>query len=262
MFSEDLFLNKTIVVTGGGSGIGKQIAKNLVELSANVIILGRNQDKLKSAQSEICDDANQCEFLICDIREPDQMDQVVEKLKEKDIHGLVNNAGGQFLAPLEDISWNGLDSVMKTNFFGGFYLSQKFYTHFFKSKGGNIINIIADMFNGMPMMGHSGAARAAMDNFTKTAAIEWAGQGVRVNAVAPGYINSSGLENYGEKAKPIIEKLPAFVPMERMGTQEEVSNTVLFLLSEASSYINGTTLRVDGGASLLSGPFEFNKLEK
>ena len=172
------------------------------------------------------------------------------------IHGLVNNAGGQFPADLENITPNGFLAVVRTNLLGGFIVAKSVFLNCMKEHGGSIINITADNFGGMPRMAHSGAARAGMENLTQTMAVEWAYAGVRVNAVAPGYLASSGLDTYEDpEMLECIPRFPESVPLNRVGTESEVSSVVCFLLSEGASYINGATLRVDGGSSLcLSSP--------
>src|SRR6185295_6264078 len=158
---------------------------------------------------------------------------------------LVNNAGGQFLAPLETISANGWDSVLRTNLSGGFLFAREVYVQGMKQqRGGAMVNMIAEMWNGMPYMGHSGAARAGMLNFTETAALEWAP--VRVNAVAPGWIASSGLDQYPPAMAEHIRSLPAKVPAGRLGTESEVSAAIVFLLSPAAAFISGSCIRIDG----------------
>ena len=158
---------------------------------------------------------------------------------------LVNNAGGQFSAPLEKISAKGWDAVVRTNLTGGFLMAREAYTQWMKQNGGAIVNMIADMWNGMPNMGHSGAARAGMLNFTETAALEWAP--VRVNAVAPGWIASSGLDQYPPEMREHIRALPDKVPLGRLGTESEISAAIVFLLSPAAAFISGSCIRIDGG---------------
>ena len=164
------------------------------------------------------------------------------------IVGLVNNAGGQFRAPLETISANGFDAVVRNNLTGGFLVARECYKQSMQVNGGSIVNILADMWRSMPGMGHSGAARAGMLNLTQTAAVEWANAGVRVNAVAPGYIASSGLTNYPEKDRAYISQSRKWVPLKRFGTEAEISAAVVFLLSEAAAFISGSCIRVDGAA--------------
>jgi citronellol/citronellal dehydrogenase len=158
----------------------------------------------------------------------------------------VNNAGGQFPAPLASIPARGWAAVVANNLTGGFLVARECYTQCMRTHGGAIVNMLADMWNGMPGMGHSGAARAGMLNFTETAACEWAP--VRVNAVAPGWITSSGMDTYPEAMKPLIRSLPRHVPAARLGTEAEVSAAVVFLLSEAAAFVSGACLRIDGAA--------------
>jgi citronellol/citronellal dehydrogenase len=158
----------------------------------------------------------------------------------------VNNAGGQFPAELAGISAKGWQAVIANNLTGGFLMARECYNQCMREAGGAIVNMLADMWNGMPGMGHSGAARAGMLNFTETAAAEWAP--VRVNAVAPGWIASSGMDTYPEAMKPLIQSLPRHVPAQRLGTEAEVSAAIVFLLSEAAAFVSGACLRIDGAA--------------
>jgi citronellol/citronellal dehydrogenase len=140
---------------------------------------------------------------------------------------------------------------VKNNLHGTFLMMREVYNQWMAQHGGSIVNMCADMWGGMPGMGHSGAARAGVDNLTKTAAIEWAVSGVRVNAVAPGWIISSGMDSYkGDFAQFVIPTLASKVPLKRMGTESEVSSVTCFLLSEASAFVSGVTIRIDGAASL------------
>jgi citronellol/citronellal dehydrogenase len=164
------------------------------------------------------------------------------------IDGLVNNAGGQFQAPLADITQKGWETVVRTNLTGGFLMARECYTQWMRANGGSIVNIVADMWNGMPLMGHSGAARAGMVNLTATAAAEWGSSGVRVNAVAPGWIASSGFDTYPADVQAMLRTLRNHTPLQRFGTEAEVSAAIAFLLSPAAGFISGDTLRVDGAA--------------
>lgn len=252
IFRADLFANQTMLVTGGGSGIGRCTAHELAALGAKVILMGRNEEKLTKTKNEIIEDGHEAAFAICDIRKEADVAETIKNILEEHgpISGLVNNAGGQFPAPLAEISQNGFEAVVRTNLTGGFLVSRELYNQCLSKRGGAIVNIVADMWNGMPNMGHSGAARAGMVNFTKTAAHEWAESNVRVNAVAPGYIISSGLDTYDEDTQEIILGLRHHIPQKRLGTEAEVSSAICFLLSPGASYITGDTLLVDGGSPL------------
>ena len=165
------------------------------------------------------------------------------------IHGLVNNAGGQFPSPLADISRNGFEAVVRTNLVGGFLVSREVFRQSMREHGGAIVNMSADCSNGFPLMGHSGAARAGMENLTRTAAWEWGPFGVRVNAVAPGFVVSSGFDSYEDpEVQAKLRKSAAAIPVKRYGTESEVSALVCFLLSPAAGFINGETVHMDGGA--------------
>jgi citronellol/citronellal dehydrogenase len=163
------------------------------------------------------------------------------------IDGLVNNAGGQYPQPVRDITLKGWDAVVRNNLHGGFLVSREAYTQWMEAHGGAIVNIIADMWMGMPTMAHSGAARAGMLSFTETAACEWGHAGVRVNAVAPGFVASSGFDTYGPEMKSKFRSLMKTAPLQRYGTEAEVSSAVVYLLSEGAAYITGSFVRVDGG---------------
>jgi len=248
IFREGTFADQVIVVTGAGSGIGRCTAHELAALGATVALVGRARDKLESVAAEIEADGGLAGIHECDIRDEGQVRSVVAEVvvDHGRIDGLVNNAGGQFPAPLAAISAKGWDAVVRTNLTGGFLMARECYTQWMSSHGGAVVNIIADMWNGMPGMGHSGAARAGMLNLTETAALEWAP--VRVNAVAPGWIASSGMDHYPPEMKPLITGLPKSVPLNRFGTESEVSATIVFLLSPAAAFISGSCVRVDGAA--------------
>ncbi|MBQ0743772.1 MAG: SDR family oxidoreductase [Pseudomonas sp.] len=252
IFKPGLFNNQTVVVTGGGSGIGRCTAHELAALGAHVVLVGRQPEKLENTCAEIIEDGGQASWQRCDIREEESVRQLVTTLVQEHgmIHGLVNNAGGQFPSPLAAISQKGFETVMRTNLVGGFLVAREVFNQSMCKTGGRIVNMLADMWGGMPGMGHSGAARAGMDNFTKTAAFEWAHAGVTVNAVAPGWIASSGMDTYDGAMKAIIPRLKDGVPLKRLGTEAEVAAAIVFLLSPAAAFINGASLRIDGGASL------------
>ena len=245
VFRAGLFSGQVAIVTGGGSGIGRCTAHELASLGAKVALVGRKIEKLTAVKDEMAEGAARC--YACDIREEETVKQTVSRILAdfSRIDFLVNNAGGQFAAPLESISAKGWDAVVRTNLTGGFFMARECYTQWMKQAGsGAIVNIIADMWQGMPTMGHSGAARAGMLNFTETAAFEWAP--IRVNAVAPGWIASSGLDNYPPEMAAHIKSLPSHVPLARLGTESEVSAAICYLLSPAAAFISGSCLRVDG----------------
>jgi len=252
VYKADLFKGQVHVVTGGGSGIGRCCAHELASLGAHVVLIGRKAEKLEAVADEIREDGGAASYFACDIREEESVKSVVKSIVAEHgvIHGLLNNAGGQYPSPLAAINQKGFETVVRTNLVGGFLFAREVYNQAMVKTGGSIVNIIADMWGGMPGMGHSGAARSGMENLTKTAAYEWGQSGVRVNAIAPGWIISSGMDTYDGAFKAIIPKLEEAVPLKRMGTESEVSSAVCFLLSEGSAFVTGATLRIDGAASL------------
>jgi citronellol/citronellal dehydrogenase len=247
-----LFADEVHWVTGGGSGIGRCTAHELSALGAHVILSGRRQAKLDAVSEEIRADGGSVETIAFDVRDEDAVKAAVADMvgRHGRVHGLVNNAGGQFPAPLQAISRKGFEAVLATNLSGGFLMAREVFLQSMQTYGGAIVNMAADMWNGMPGMAHSGAARAGMVNLTKSAAFEWASFGVRVNAVAPGWIASSGMDNYAGVAKALIPRLKQHVPLRRLGNEAEVSAAICFLLSPAAAFITGITLPIDGGAPL------------
>ncbi len=252
IFRPDLFAGQVAIVTGGGSGIGRCTAHELAALGAHVVITGRKREKLERVEAEIRDDGGSADHLAFDIRDEEAVDGSIDAVLER--HGridhLVNNAGGQFPSPAQAINKKGFETVLRTNLTGGFLMARACFNKHMQKHGGAVVNIVADMRNGMPGMAHSGAARAGMENLTQTLAVEWAPKGVRVNAVAPGWIASSGLDTYEGAAKAMIPALAKSVPLKRLGTESESSAAICFLLSPAAAFITGICMRVDGGAPL------------
>jgi citronellol/citronellal dehydrogenase len=248
VFTPGLLRGQVIMVTGGGSGIGRCTAHELASLGAHVVLVGRNPDKLTATAQEITGDGGQATWHSCDIRREGDVQAMVAQVVQQHgrIHGLVNNAGGQYISPLAKTSAKGWQTVIDTNLTGGFLVARECFNQSMQQHGGAVVNIVADMWGSMPGMGHSGAARAGMVSFTETAALEWAAQGVRVNAVAPGYIASSGMDHYPPEAGPMLREMRNTVPQGRFGTEAETSAAIVFLLSPAASFVSGTVLRVDG----------------
>jgi citronellol/citronellal dehydrogenase len=252
VFRPGLMADRLVWVTGGGSGIGRCTAHELAALGARVVISGRAPQALERVAAEIREDGGQCECAVFDIRDEEAVRSRVAEIvgRHGPIAGLVNNAGGQFPAPLVAISKRGFEAVVANNLTGGFLMMREVFGQSMQRHGGAIVNMTADFRNGMPGMAHSGAARAGMSNLTMSASYEWAYAGVRVNAVAPGWIASSGLDRYGPDIAPMIRSLAGHVPMRRLGLEAEVSAAIVFLLSPAAAFITGVTLQIDGGASL------------
>ncbi len=252
VFREGLFTGKTIVVTGGGTGIGRATARELALLGASVIICSRKAEHLEPTRDEIAASGGKVTALVCNIREPESIAEFFLAVHEKypQVNGLVNNAGGQFVSPADAITPRGWHAVVETNLTGTFLMSRAALDAGMREHGGAIVNIVAEMWRGFPGMAHSGAARAGVVNLTQTLALEWAAYGVRVNAVAPGIIDSSGLKTYPPAIQEQVESIAADTPALRLGTESEIASAVTFLLSPAATYISGATLKVDGASSL------------
>ena len=185
VFRPGLFAGQIIIVTGGGSGLGRCTAHELKSLGARLALIGRTQEKLDQVRRELGDDDT---FTVAaDLRDEAQVKAAIDGVLAWGgrIDGLVNNAGGQFPAPLRDISLNGWNAVVANNMTATFLVSKEVYLRWMEHNGGTIVNVGADFELGMPGMGHNGAARAGQTNFTYTASVEWAHSGVRINSVIP-----------------------------------------------------------------------------
>jgi citronellol/citronellal dehydrogenase len=252
IFRPGLFAGQTIVITGGGTGIGRATAHELGSLGAHVALAGRKLANLERVRDEIVAAGGGASIRVCDIRDPEQVAGLFEMvLAERGaVHGLFNNGGGQFLSPAEQISPKGWRAVVETNLTGTFLMCQEAFRRSMGARGGAIVNMLIENGRGFPGMAHSAAARAGVENLTRTLAVEWARAGVRVNAVAPGLIRSSGLDTYGEAVRPFLEQARQDIPAKRLGTESEVAAAVTFLLSPAAAYISGETIKIDGASSL------------
>jgi len=258
IFHAGLFEGRTVIVTGGGSGIGRCTAHELASLGAHVALVGRTVEKLEAVKAEITADGGSASAHGCDIRDEAAVCQTIDAVLQLRgrLDGLVNNAGGQYRAPMKTLSTKGFEAVVRSNLTGGFIFMREAYLRWMEAHGGAIVNIIADIWHGWPDFAHSGAARGGMLTLSETAACEWAASGVRVNTVAPGGIASSGFDTYAPEAKAKILEFPPTVPLQRFGTEAEVSSAIVYLLSPGAAYITGTCVRVDGGTPNARGTWK------
>ncbi|MBP9111775.1 MAG: SDR family oxidoreductase [Polyangiaceae bacterium] len=250
VFAKDLYKGHTVLVTGGGSGIGLAIAELLGGLGARVAICGRKQERLDAALPTLRAKGIDAFGDVCDIREPAQIETFLAKVEEAmgSVSILINNAGGQFPTTAETLSSRGWEAVIRNNLNGTFFMTQAVANKWMIPKSrGTIVNIIANVARGFPGMVHTGAARAGVENMTKTLAVEWARYNLRINAIAPGIIKSSGTEQYPQE---LVEMSRQRTPMKRVGTPAEVADLVGYLACDAASYVTGETWYIDGGAHL------------
>ncbi len=249
-FAADLLKDAVVLVTGGGTGIGKATAIALGGCGAHLVIASRRREHLEQGAAEIAAATGAVPLTqVCDIRQPDQVEQLADFVvaERGHIDVLVNNAGGQFPQRAELYSVNGWRAVIDTNLNGTWYVTQAIGKRMIAAGSGTVVNVIANHHRGIPGGAHTSAARAAVANLTKTLAVEWGPYGIRINAVAPGPIASSGFtQTYDAE---VVERARD-LPLGRLGSAEEVAAAVVFLASPASAWTTGATLDVNGGQHL------------
>ena len=253
IFRNDVLKNQVAIVTGGGSGIGAAIARELGHLGAEVVIASRKPDRTETAAQGLSKELGRTVHGIAtDIRDPDAIQNLVDETIKRcgRIDILVNNGGGQFFSPAQFITPNGWNAVIATNLTGTWSLTQAVANKWMLGNGGGkIINITMNTERGFPGMAHSCAARAGVEGLTRTLAIEWAFADIQVNCLAPGVIASSGLRTYPDGVN-VVSQAQEAIPAKRLGTCEEIAWAVAWLASPAGSYVTGQTLIVDGGRTL------------
>jgi citronellol/citronellal dehydrogenase len=247
-FRPDLLKDQIVIVTGGGSGLGRVMTLTMSRLGARVAICGRKRESLEET-ADLVREAGGQPILVesMSIRDPDAVNAFVGKVWDQfgGLDILVNNAGGQFAQAAIDFSPKGWNAVVDTNLNGPWYMMQAAALRWRDAgRPGSIVNIVAVIWRGLPGIAHSCAARAGVVYLSKTLAIEWAPLGIRVNCVAPGAIATGGLETYSEEAR---RDLPRSNLMQRFGEPADVTNAVLYLATPTAAFVTGETLVVDGG---------------
>ncbi len=256
IFNKGILKGKTAIVTGGGTGIGKSISIQFAKLGAKIAIMHRKKEHIDNGVKEISK-FGKCIGFQADLRNMEEVESSFRNIAKEygKIDILINNAGGQFLAPIEKISPNGFDAVVKTNLYSTFYCCKTAGEYMKKQKHGRIVNIVTIYaVKSAAGMLHSGAARAGVINLTRSLALEWAKHNITVNAIAPGFVDTKGLKEEVIENKDILEKLEKEVPLKRFANAGEIADAATYLVSDAASYITGQTLVIDGGCVMINWP--------
>src|SRR5437868_6894053 len=261
MFEPTLLKDQVAVITGGGTGIGLAIAKRLGGLGARIAIASRNAEHLEEGSNALRETGIDALAVQLDVRNPEQVDEMVLRTVKHfgSLDILVNNAAGNFICRAEDLSPNGWNAVIGIVLNGSFYCSRAVGQYMIaRRRGGSIVNILANyVWTGSAGTVHSAAAKAGVMSMTRTLAVEWAPHNVRVNAVAPGPIESPGAAQQLWNTPEAVSRITDAIPLKRWGKPEDVADAVIFLVSDHASFITGEILTVDGGSWLGKGPFGF-----
>ena len=261
MFAQHLMKDQVAVITGGGTGIGLAIATRLGSLGARIAIASRDSTHLERGCAALRESGIDALAIQLDVRKPEQVDEMVERTVKHfgGLDILVNNAAGNFICRAEDLSPNGWNAVIGIVLNGTFYCSRAVGRHMIaRKRGGSIVSILANyVWTGSPGTIHSAAAKAGVMSMTQTLAVEWAPHGIRVNAVAPGPIESAGAAKQLWSTPEAVERITKLIPSGRWGSPEEIADAVVFLTAPQSGFITGEVLTVDGGARLGIGSFGF-----
>ena len=261
MFKEGLFEDRVAIVTGGGTGIGLAIGRRLGGLGARVVIASRNSENLEQGSADLRHAGLDPLCVQVDVRNPEQVDEMVQRTLRHfgRIDILVNNAAGNFVCRAEDLSPNGWNAVIGIVLNGSFYCSRAVGRHLIqRGQGGAIVSVLANyVWTGSAGTIHSAAAKAGVMSMTQTLAVEWARHGIRVNAVAPGPIESEGAARQLWNTPEAVARITETVPLRRWGQPSEIADAVAFLASDHAGFITGETVTIDGGAWLDRGTFRF-----
>ena len=265
MFKDDLLKGKRILVTGGGSGLGKEMSRYFLKYGAEVLICGRRVSVLEDTAKELMDEQGgsvKCYGL--DIRGPQDVDNTISEIfEEAPIHGLVNNAAGNFISRTQDLSHRGFDAIASIVFHGTFYVTHSIGKRWLElGMGGNIISILATwVWTGSAFTVPSAMSKSGIHAMTQSLATEWGKTGIRINAIAPGPFPTEGAwarlspGQNPDAAASDSSGTYSQNPMGRVGEMEELGNLATFLMSDGCNYLNGQTIAIDGAEYLTGGTF-------
>ena len=268
MFTPNTLTNQTILITGGGSGLGLSMAKMFASLGANIAICGRTEEKLQNAVDDIrkegeeADSETKVRYYVVDVREYDRVKEMIESIVEDfgSMEGLVNNAAGNFLSASEDLSPGGFKAVVDIVLHGSFNCTHTFGNYLIDNKKkGNILNIVTTYAEGTgsAFVLPSACSKAGVLAMTRSLAYEWATYGIRLNAIAPGPFPTEGAWTRLLPTKKAEKKYLEKIPMGRYGNHDELASLAGFLMSDMSGYITGECITIDGGEKLAAGQFNF-----
>lgn len=265
MFKDDLLKGQTIIVTGGGTGLGKAMAARFSELGANIVIASRRMEVLEATAKEITEQSGNSVLPVqLDVREPENIEAMIQKTVDEfgQVNALLNNAAGNFISPTERLSYNAFDTVVDIVLRGTYYCTLALGKYWIKNNvPATVLNIVTTYaFTGSGYVVPSAVAKAGVLNMTRSLAAEWGKYNIRMNAIAPGPFPTKGAWDRLVPDPKLQEKLINRIPMKRLGKHPELANLAAFLMSEFSSYMTGEVVTIDGG-EWLSGAGEFNFLE-
>lgn len=264
-FSSELLADHHVVVTGGGTGLGRAMAHRFADLGATVTINGRRPDPLAETVAAIEDDGGIAEGITCNVRDPEAVRAFFEEAEDRQgpVTRLVNNAAANFLAPTEEVTPNGLDAILKTNLYGSFYCTQACGRRWLERDTAGVVLSIATTYaeTGSAYVVPSAMSKAGVVAMTRSLAAEWGPEGIRLNAVAPGPFPTEGAWERLMPSADLEEQMRERIPLRRFGEPEELADLASFLLSDLSEFMNGEVVTFDGGEALAAGG-QFNTFSR
>ncbi|MDA9868767.1 SDR family oxidoreductase [Gammaproteobacteria bacterium] len=265
MFKDNILQGKKILVTGGGTGLGKEMSEHYIQHGADVVICGRRESVLAETAEEFKEKYDSTvRYQALDIRSAQDVDDFIDTIfQEGPLHGLVNNAAGNFISPTKDLSARGFDAIANIVFHGTFYVTHAVGKKWIEQQiKGSIISILATwVWTGSPFVVPSAMSKSALHTMTKSLAVEWGPNGIRVNAIAPGPFPTEGMTARLSPKGDMQKDSDSTIPMGRMGEMNELQNLATFLMADGCEYLTGQTIAIDG-AQYLSGGGTFSQLSK